>query len=166
MDQNSPEDIFTLGSYLSRDQYGDRPLVYGQLSLLKCSSTAKATCANQGPTKAHPFISAKKKLAKKKKTLMLLLAERISTFMHRTCCSHVCGVHFMRNRITTGRRHRWLRSALRRCGETLMIKMPSQMDNIRFFLSYQCNFMYWRYFMWNFAGRAERSTRKRRTGTW
>ena len=30
MDQNSPEDIFTLGSYLSRDQYGDRPLAYGQ----------------------------------------------------------------------------------------------------------------------------------------
>ena len=30
MDQNSPEDIFTLGSYLSRDQYGDRPLGYGQ----------------------------------------------------------------------------------------------------------------------------------------
>ena len=30
MDQNSPEDIFTLGSYLSRDQYGDKPLFYGQ----------------------------------------------------------------------------------------------------------------------------------------
>ena len=30
MDQNSPEDIFTLGSYLSRDQYGYRPLIYGQ----------------------------------------------------------------------------------------------------------------------------------------
>ena len=30
MDQNSPEDIFTLGNYLSRDQYGDRPLLYGQ----------------------------------------------------------------------------------------------------------------------------------------
>ena len=30
MDQNSPEDIFTLGSYLSRDQYGDSPLLYGQ----------------------------------------------------------------------------------------------------------------------------------------
>jgi hypothetical protein len=34
-----------------------------------------------------------------------------------------------------------------------MVKMPSQLENIRFFLSYQCNFMYWRYFMWNFAGR-------------
>ena len=32
-------------------------------------------------------------------------------------------------------------------------EMPSQWDNIRFFLSYQVNFMYWRYFMWNFAGR-------------
>jgi hypothetical protein len=40
-----------------------------------------------------------------------------------------------------------------RCGEPMMIKVPSQLENIRFFLSYQCNFMYWRYFMWNFAGR-------------
>ena len=40
-----------------------------------------------------------------------------------------------------------------RCGEQMTVKMPSQIDNIRFFLSYQCNFMYWRYFMWNFAGR-------------
>ena len=40
-----------------------------------------------------------------------------------------------------------------RCGESVMVKMPSQWDNIRFFLSYQCNFMYWRYFMWNFCGR-------------
>ena len=40
-----------------------------------------------------------------------------------------------------------------RCGEQMTVKMPSQIDNIKFFLSYQCNFMYWRYFMWNFAGR-------------
>jgi hypothetical protein len=40
-----------------------------------------------------------------------------------------------------------------RCGEQMMVKVPSQLENIRFFLSYQCNFMYWRYFMWNFAGR-------------
>ena len=31
--------------------------------------------------------------------------------------------------------------------------MPTQWENLRFFLSYQCNFMYWRYFMWNFCGR-------------
>ena len=30
MDQNSPEDIFSLGDYLAREQYGSRPLLYGQ----------------------------------------------------------------------------------------------------------------------------------------
>ena len=40
-----------------------------------------------------------------------------------------------------------------RCGEQMTVKVPTQLENIRFFLSYQCNFMYWRYFMWNFAGR-------------
>jgi hypothetical protein len=30
---------------------------------------------------------------------------------------------------------------------------PSFMDNLRFFVNYQLNYMYWRYFMWNFAGR-------------
>ena len=29
MDQNSPEDVFTLGEYLGREQYGDRPLFFG-----------------------------------------------------------------------------------------------------------------------------------------
>ena len=37
--------------------------------------------------------------------------------------------------------------------ETNYGEMPSQIDNLRFFLSYQVNYMYWRYFMWNFAGR-------------
>ena len=40
-----------------------------------------------------------------------------------------------------------------RCGELISVKVPTMMENLRFFLSYQCNFMYWRYFMWNFAGR-------------
>jgi hypothetical protein len=40
-----------------------------------------------------------------------------------------------------------------RCGESMMVKVPSQIENLKFFFSYQCNWMYWRYFMWNFAGR-------------
>jgi hypothetical protein len=39
------------------------------------------------------------------------------------------------------------------CGQMVMVKMPTQWDNIRFFFIYQLNYMYWRYFMWNFAGR-------------
>ena len=30
MDQNSPEDVFSLTDYLNREQYGDSPLVYGR----------------------------------------------------------------------------------------------------------------------------------------
>ena len=31
--------------------------------------------------------------------------------------------------------------------------VPTAAENLRFFLSYQVNFMYWRYFLWNFVGR-------------
>ena len=30
MNQNAPKDIFTLRSYLAREQYGDTPLIYGK----------------------------------------------------------------------------------------------------------------------------------------
>ena len=35
----------------------------------------------------------------------------------------------------------------------IMVNMPTQWENIKFFFSYQLNWMYWRYFMWNFSGR-------------
>jgi len=31
--------------------------------------------------------------------------------------------------------------------------LPTMKENLRFFLTYQVNFMYWRYFLWNFVGR-------------
>ena len=31
--------------------------------------------------------------------------------------------------------------------------VPTKTENLRFFMSYQVNFMYWRYFLWNFVGR-------------
>ena len=48
------------------------------------------------------------------------------------------------------------------------VKMPTQWENIKFFLSYQCNFMYWRYFMWNFAGRQNdiQGHNEREHGNW
>ena len=33
------------------------------------------------------------------------------------------------------------------------VRKPTFVENMRFFIDYQVNFMYWRYFMWNFAGR-------------
>ena len=31
--------------------------------------------------------------------------------------------------------------------------VPTKTENLRFFMTYQVNFMYWRYFLWNFVGR-------------
>jgi len=38
-------------------------------------------------------------------------------------------------------------------GETKSVMKPTFAENIKFFVRYQLNFMYWRYFMWNFSGR-------------
>ena len=35
----------------------------------------------------------------------------------------------------------------------LKIYKPTLFDNLSFLFSYQVNYMYWRYFLWNFAGR-------------
>ena len=38
-------------------------------------------------------------------------------------------------------------------GENRIVMKPTFSENLRFFFKYQLNFMYWRYFMWNFSGR-------------
>ena len=40
-------------------------------------------------------------------------------------------------------------------GEMTSIEIPSAWDNLRYFLTYQVNFMYIRYFLWNFVGRQD-----------
>ena len=56
MDQNSPEDIFTLGSYLSRDQYGDSPLFYGQAFSSQVALTVDGDYCRPVQKKGAPVI--------------------------------------------------------------------------------------------------------------
>ena len=44
-------------------------------------------------------------------------------------------------------------SFLRTYGRYFDVEKPSFVDNMRFMFSFQFGYMYWRYFMWNFAGR-------------
>ena len=154
MDQNSPEDIFTLGSYLNREQYGSRPLFYGQAynSQVKlrteggyCVPVSKEGAAvYQRKEKASPD-------------------EPDRYEIQRHDIEYVYAQNMLFPRMYSDRHAQayedWLGGVkgyqvpFDRCGEPIMVKMPTQLENIRFFLSYQVNFMYWRYFMWNFAGR-------------
>ena len=154
MDQNSPEDIFTLGGYLSRDQYGDRPLLYGQAYTSQVKLEVDGNICKPRMTEGAPIWQRKEKASKDEKDSYFIVS-------HKNRYEYAQNMFFPRmyDAAHAQSYEEWMGGVdgtevpYDRCGENIMVKMPSQIDNIRFFLSYQCNFMYWRYFMWNFAGR-------------
>ncbi len=154
MDQNSPEDIFTLGSYLSRDQYGDSPLLYGQAYTSQVQLDIEGNRCIPRMKEGAPIYQRKEKASENEKDSYFIVR-------HRNKYVYAQNMLFPRMHSSDHAQayESWMGGVdgtevpYDNCGETIMVKMPSQLENIRFFLSYQCNFMYWRYFMWNFAGR-------------
>jgi len=154
MDQNSPEDVFTLGSYLSRDQYGDSPLLYGQAYTSQVAYDVDGNMCVPKHKEGAAIWQRKEKASKDEKDSYFVVS-------HKDKIVYAQNMLFprMHSSAHAGAYENWMGGVegtqvpYDRCGEPVMVKMPTQMENIRFFLSYQCNFMYWRYFMWNFAGR-------------
>ena len=154
MDQNSPEDVFTLGSYLSRDQYGDSPLLYGQAYTSQVAYDVDGNMCVPKHKEGAAIWQRKEKASKDEKDSYFVVS-------HKDKIIYAQNMLFprMHSSAHAGAYENWMggiegnQVPYDRCGEPVMVKMPTQMENIRFFLSYQCNFMYWRYFMWNFAGR-------------
>ena len=154
MDQNSPEDVFTLGSYLSRDQYGDPPLLYGQAYTSQVAYDVDGNMCVPKHKEGAAIWQRKEKASKDEKDSYFVVS-------HKDKLIYAQNMLFprMHSSAHAGAYENWMggiegnQVPYDRCGEPVMVKMPTQMENIRFFLSYQCNFMYWRYFMWNFAGR-------------
>ena len=154
MDQNSPEDVFTLGSYLSRDQYGDSPLLYGQAYTSQVAYDVDGNMCVPKHKEGAAIWQRKEKASKGEKDSYFVVS-------HKDKIIYAQNMLFprMHSSAHAGAYENWMGGVegtqvpYDRCGEPVMVKMPTQMENIRFFLSYQCNFMYWRYFMWNFAGR-------------
>ena len=154
MDQNSPEDIFTLGDYLGRDQYGQRPLLYGQAYTSQVALEQDGNYCKPVMSKGKPVYQRKEKAS---------ADEKDSYFVVRTKDEYKYAQNMLFPRMYDAGHasayESWMGGvdgsevSYDRCGEPITVKVPSQFENIRFFLSYQCNFMYWRYFMWNFAGR-------------
>ena len=154
MDQNSPEDVFTLGSYLSRDQYGDSPLLYGQAYTSQVAYDVDGNMCVPKHKEGAAIWQRKEKASKDEKDSYFVVS-------HKDKLIYAQNMLFprMHSSAHAGAYENWMGGVegtqvpYDRCGEPVMVKMPTQMENIRFFLSYQCNFMSWRYFMWNFAGR-------------
>ena len=155
MDQNSPEDIFTLGEYLNREQYGTRPLFYGP-----AYSSQVVLDVNEEEGYCEP---------REKYTLTRYIRKEKDTPGEKDSYKAVDGrteYEYAQNmlfpRMYSSKHEQEYKSWQRikgydvtydRCGTLITVNMPTQWENIKFFFSYQLNWMYWRYFMWNFVGR-------------
>ena len=153
MDQNSPEDIFTLGEYLGREQYGTRPLFYGPAYTSKVALDVKdGYCQPRISYNGTKFIR-KEKATPDEKDSYIEIPGRVDY-------EYAQNMLFPRmySSAHTQQYEAWqdvkgYEVPYDQCGEMIMVKMPTQWENIKFFFSYQLNWMYWRYFMWNFVGR-------------
>jgi hypothetical protein len=127
IDENDPSDIMSFVSYLKREQYGSRPLLYGQYF------TAQVVDIKEG---APQYRKGKDRYE---------VAERKISYVYDP--SHMT---ILPRIYSTDKQHQQLyRSKLGlREGEK-----PTFIDNIRFMINHQIGWMYWRYFMFNFAGR-------------
>ncbi|WP_422361750.1 DUF2723 domain-containing protein [Reichenbachiella sp.] len=128
IDENNPEDVLSYVSYLKREQYGSRPLLHGQLF------TADIVDQKKG---APVYTKGEEKYEITDYKLEYIYDPEHTTILPRAY-SNQPG-HVQRYREILGLKN----------GEK-----PSFADNLAYMFKHQLGTMYFRYFMWNFAGRA------------
>ena len=147
MDQNSPEDVFSLTGYLNREQYGDRPLFYGPSY---ASNVIRDTDGRAVGDEGYTWIKKEKTDPNEKDTYVKVINKFDYEYEDNMLfprmysnreSSHISGYKYWAN----------IDDVMKNGKATT--PPPTFFQNIRFFFSYQLNFMYWRYFMWNFSGR-------------
>ena len=163
LDENSPNNTFALAKYLSREQYGETPLLYGRtlysdIMYQPASNGAMQPATKNGPmqyapqVKENPDEPDRYKELGPKKTFRYspeqnMLFPRIHDANHANEYIEWLGMQGTQVEATTS-----LDANGNPDHKELKMK-PTMMENLRFFVDYQLNYMYWRYFMWNFAGR-------------
>jgi hypothetical protein len=154
MDQNSPEDIFTLGRYLSREQYGERPLIYGETFVSDVQRDANGAAV---VSKGAPIWTKKVKKSNNEKDEYVISGYK-EDYQYVSETKMPLPRMYSRQQSHVDAYKTWsdfkgTDVTYDRMGEKVTVKMPTMWENLKFFVSYQMNFMYWRYFMWNFSGR-------------
>lgn len=155
MDQNSPEDVFKLASYLNREQYGDRPLLFGNTFV---SDVARDNNGSPISKEGSAIWRRNIKTDKNEKNKYVIIDHKrdyvytpeLDMFFPRMYSSNP--QHIEAYKEWTNFKGKPVRIKNHQ-GETRTVYKPTFGENLKFFLDYQLNFMYWRYFMWNFAGR-------------
>jgi len=159
MDENNPENILSLLPYLNREQYGDRPLMFGQT--FESVQDYKVPYEDGSPVYYRNEQTGKYSVADERKKHKPKYNEKTCMYfprMYSTQGHHVNAYKIWsdydgspledsRGRVLT------VKEPTARGSKRVPLIVPSQAENFKFFVNYQFNFMYWRYFMWNFTGR-------------
>ena len=128
MNQNNPEDMFNLLSYLNREQYGDRPLLYGQDFNAQFEKYENTT-----------------EIYTKRGDKYVCVGHRFKPVFKASGCRVFPRMYSRESEhISVYKDFGGMKSSQ---------KKPTGLNNIKFFVNYQLNWMYWRYFLWNFSGR-------------
>ena len=154
MDQNSPEDIFTLRTYLGREQYGETPLIYGQTFysepkrekgeyVMKDDGPIWMRIIKKDPSERDRYFV----VGRKEKPVLVDELNTLFPRMHSREKSHIQGYMYWAD--VKGQKVRIKTPD----GRLKTVIKPTFFENLRYFMNYQIVHMYWRYFMWNFAGR-------------
>ncbi len=145
MDQNSPNNAFALLSYLNREQYGERPLFYGQYFNSPLSTTKRyITGKNIYSQIDGKYVVTHKRFSPNYDKKFTTIFPRMWSSMNPTHANDYKEWAEIKGTRINHKNER---------GEIETIVKPTFTENLRFFFRYQVIHMYWRYFMWNFVGR-------------
>lgn len=144
LNENKPDNVFALISYLNREQYGERPLFYGQTF----SSPLDRT---------NPYIEGDPEYIEKDGKYEQVgnkqsqnYASEFNMLFPRMFSSEDSHIRAYKSWTDfKGVPVNWVNGD----GSVEKIYKPTFFENMKFFFSYQIGWMYFRYFMWNFAGR-------------
>ncbi|MDO5035770.1 MAG: DUF2723 domain-containing protein [Porphyromonas sp.] len=153
MNQNTPSDVFSLRYYLSREQYGNTPLIYGQTyaSLPKYDEYGKAVTkksttykrvAKTTPEEKDRYVKVTSESIQYRDDMKMFFPRVYSAMMPHHKQGYEIWGNVEGRSVTVNDR-----------GEMRTVVLPTFGENLRYFFTYQVNYMYWRYFLWNFSGR-------------
>ena len=147
INENEPSEAVSMLSYLKREQYGSWPLVYGPYYM------AKPYDANSSsPIYVRDEAKGKYVITDKREGTDPIYDDNVMTIFPRMWNGTKSSYISTYNQYID--KSNMVPVTMKRSdGSKETVLRPTFMQNLKFFIGYQCNHMYWRYFMWNFVGR-------------
>ncbi|MBR5604721.1 MAG: DUF2723 domain-containing protein [Bacteroidales bacterium] len=147
INENEPSEAVSMLSYLKREQYGSWPLLYGPYYM------AKPYDANSSsPIYVRDEAKGKYVITDKREGTDPIYDDNVMTIFPRMWNGTKSSYISTYNQYID--KSKMVPVTMKRSdGSKETVLRPTFVQNIKFFIGYQCNHMYWRYFMWNFVGR-------------